>query len=329
MYADVVAQVRRASNASMYPMRAHRGDFTGQLRNPAVVEAAARKELDYFNVKGLGHKCEKPDCHATTGKAPIIVWWVGANNGDDDARTRGVVLWRVRFAENNQTPCLRPRHHLTVCAQFCLWWQQRLKAQSNMNTAQETAIEWKWAWSIPRAYFCAERIQTPRRLWSCQMWNSDLERCAGDFDVVSAAQGAPANGWQSTLVRGIGFTVGNAQRMPLSLPIQEPNVFRTRWRHRYVWLTEALGLVQGTARKKFELTKAQRIWPGNADDNKAAVLNRLARRARMGLEYGADSRHAEKLLSGLGLDDGVTQVGASVVKGTQGQLKTDQVLDPR
>ena len=47
----------------------------------------------------------------------------------------------------------------------------------------------------------------------------------------------------------------------------------------------------------YELTKGGRLGPGAKDDKEATVLNRVVRWTEAGLEYEADPRQVEKLLT--------------------------------
>ena len=61
-----------------------RDDLTGQLLVPELVRAARKKELEYFNSKGVWEKCQRAAALAATGRKPITVRWVDVNKGDDD-----------------------------------------------------------------------------------------------------------------------------------------------------------------------------------------------------------------------------------------------------
>ena len=79
--------------------------------------------------------------------------------------------------------------------------------------------------------------------------------------------------------------------------------------------------------KKYELTDNCRLGPGKADDKEGNILNRIVRWAEWGLEYEADPRQIEKMLTPLGLDgDGVKSVATPGVKVTKDILDMDKPL---
>ena len=56
-------------------------------------------------------------------------------------------------------------------------------------------------------------------------------------------------------------------------------------------------------RKKYELTENGRLGPSTGDDREVKILNRIARWTAKRIEYEADPRQAERLVSDLRLDD--------------------------
>ena len=62
-----------------------RDAVTGQSLDPTLVREARRKELQYFESKGVWHKRPRSEAYKFTGKPPISVKWVDVNKGDDDS----------------------------------------------------------------------------------------------------------------------------------------------------------------------------------------------------------------------------------------------------
>ena len=56
--------------------------------------------------------------------------------------------------------------------------------------------------------------------------------------------------------------------------------------------------------EKYELKKGGRLGPAPGDCKELTILNRVIRWTDHGVEYEADPRQGERLLEGLGLDDG-------------------------
>ena len=77
--------------------------------------------------------------------------------------------------------------------------------------------------------------------------------------------------------------------------------------------------------KKYELTENGRLGPGKDDDKEVKILNRIARWTDRGVEYEADPRQAERLVSDLGLED-AKRVGTPGVKQTFEMTSRDKPL---
>ena len=78
-------------------------------------------------------------------------------------------------------------------------------------------------------------------------------------------------------------------------------------------------------RKKYELTEIGRLGPSEKDDKEVKILNRIARWTEDGIQYEADPRQAERLVSDLGLDD-TRRVGTPGVKQTFEMASRDKPL---
>ena len=61
----------------------YKEDLTGQLLKDELVFKARRIELEYFNSKGAWKQLPRSSARAATGRPPVSVWWVDANNGDE------------------------------------------------------------------------------------------------------------------------------------------------------------------------------------------------------------------------------------------------------
>ena len=82
----------------------YRDDLTGQVLEPALVQAARRKELEYFNDKGVWEKCHRAECLAATVSTREMM----------THPTKEADSWRARYVGRERTRCLRPRHRLRV-----------------------------------------------------------------------------------------------------------------------------------------------------------------------------------------------------------------------
>ena len=77
---------------------------------------------------------------------------------------------------------------------------------------------------------------------------------------------------------------------------------------------------------KYELKKGGRLGPSPSDSKEFTVLNRVLRWTATGIEYEADPRQCERLLEGLGLDDGCKSAATPGLKPVIEQLKEDKPL---
>ena len=62
---------------------AYKDAITGQPLNTKLVEEARRKELEYFESKGVWHRRPQSEAFKVIGKAPITVKLVDVNKGND------------------------------------------------------------------------------------------------------------------------------------------------------------------------------------------------------------------------------------------------------
>ena len=65
------------------PQEVFRDDLTGQVLPTELVRAARRKELEYFESKGVWKLVPLGQARSEAGRPPISVRWVDANKGDD------------------------------------------------------------------------------------------------------------------------------------------------------------------------------------------------------------------------------------------------------
>ena len=60
-----------------------RDDLTGQVLDSKLVAEARKKELDFFEAKGVWVRRAIDEARRRTGKPPVSVRWVDVNKGDD------------------------------------------------------------------------------------------------------------------------------------------------------------------------------------------------------------------------------------------------------
>ena len=141
---------------------------------------------------------------------------------------------------------------------------------------------------------------------------------------------AAADGWQQEyagFLVSIGFRQGEAcpcvfvhTERGLATSVHGDDFTTTGPKCELDWFEDKL-------EAKYELKKGGRLGPGPEDVKELTVLNRVIRWTDSGVEYEADPRQCERLLEGLGLDDGCTSTATPGLKPIIEQLKDDQPLD--
>ena len=140
---------------------------------------------------------------------------------------------------------------------------------------------------------------------------------------------AAADGWQqeySGFLKSIGFVQGTAS--PCVFVHTLKNVATSVHGDDFtsVGPKDALDWLEVSLEAKYELRKGGRLGPGDSDAKEITVLNRVIRWTDTGIEYEADPRQAERLLDGLGLDDGCKSAATPGVKPLVEALKEDASL---
>ena len=82
----------------------------------------------------------------------------------------------------------------------------------------------------------------------------------------------------------------------------------------------------GNMKKHYECTIQPRIGPGADDAKEGLVLNRVVRWTGDGLEYEADPRQAEKLISECGLT-GSNSMATPGIRASFSEVEKDEVLE--
>ena len=115
---------------------------------------------------------------------------------------------------------------------------------------------------------------------------------------------AAADGWHgecSSFMKSVGFVMGDAS----ACVFRHKSRRRTSSVHGDDFTTTGpkceLDWLRGEMEKRYELTENYRLGPGSEDAKEGKILNRIIRWTAEGLEYEADPRQAEKLITSRGL----------------------------
>jgi hypothetical protein len=306
---------------------------TGQPLERALVDAARKLEMEYFESKNVWVRRPRSEALAKTGKAPITVRWIDTNKGDDESpnyRSRLVAREIRRKGENPifaPTPPLESlRTVISLAASDVKGMPRHVRAPNSVHRTQVSFID------ISRAYFCA--ATDPNDPTYVELPAEDPEHGTMVGRLLKHMYGTrkAADGWHNEyagrLVQDLQFEVGDASACVffhkgknLRCSVHGDDITTVGSKTNLDWFRAEL-------EKLYELKEAARLGPAPEDDKEATVLNRVVRWTATGLEMEADPRQAEKLLRDLKLDgDGVKTAASPGSKATREQLDGDAPLE--
>ena len=269
-------------------------DVTGKELKPALVKAARSEEMKYVSDMGVYDVSAVADCWWITGKAPIRSRWVDINKGDDQRpnyRSRWVAQ-QIRTDKGQWelfagTPPLEAiRYLVSVCAS--------MKGARLMTN------------DISRAYFFADVkddifVELPAEAEH----GGDKSKCARLRKALYGTRAAAscwAECYTDILIKN-GFTKGksspclfhHADRDILTL-VHGDDFMSTAKAAELDWLNNVL--------RKELAVKTEILGPAGEKDAKQQImfLNRVITWEAAGIRYEADPRHAEIIVSQMGLE---------------------------
>ena len=292
--------------------------ITGQELNPVLVRAARKKEMDYFASKGVWALRPRSECLEKTGRRPVTVKWVDVNKGDDDEpnyRSR-LVAREIRLP--GEDPIFAPTPPLESVRMVLSLAATNLPGET--KHVREAESEWRTQISIidiSRAYFNAKKSMDVDPTY-VELPEEDPAKASGMCGLLKVhmyGTRAAADGWHgeySTFMKSIGFVMGDFSAC----------VFRHKTKritssvHGDDFTTAGpkceLDWLKAEMSKRYELTENYRLGPGPKDTKEGKILNRIVRWTAEGLEYEADPRQAEKLITSLGLDGAASRTTPGV-----------------
>ena len=314
-----------------FEQESFRDAVTGQSLYPALVREARREELEYFASKGVWYKRPRAEAYKFTGKPPISVKWVDVNKNDDLApkyRPRLVAREMRQAGEDTIFAPTPPLESLrTVLSMAATDLAGDLKHDRGAESEDRTQI---MVLDISRAYFNAKKDEGVDPTY-VELPREDPDRAEGFCGLLRVhmyGTRAAADGWHNECSRTLeemGFLRGDASAC----------VFRQADRRLVASVhgddfcvcgpKRQLDWMRDEMRKRYELTENGRLGPGKNDDKEVKILNRIARWTEGGVQYEADPRQAERLVSDLGLED-AKRVGTPGVKQTFEMASRDKPL---
>ena len=258
-------------------------EYSGDKLDATLVHKAKQEELTYF--KKLGVWRVVPRKHAR-GQRVVGTRWVNSNKGDrehPEIRCRLVAQEVKTYETDEYYAATPPTEALKLVVSMA----------ADDSRRQVTLVD------ISRAYFNAKigrkvYVELPLEAGYGKDFVGELNKCM--YGTRDAAQG-----WEATYseaLKEIGFKRGRAH----------PCVFRHNGRdvnltvHGDDFLAEgrpeALDWFEKALLAKFEGKIKGRL---KRDGDEIRLLNRIVRRTTEGYEWEADQRHAELIISGMGL----------------------------
>ena len=306
-------------------------DLTKQKLPTELVKLARRKELDYFEDKGVWKRSSNQEAWRVSGRPPITVRWVDVNKGDDenpDIRSR-LVARQMRGA--NEDPMFAPtpplealRTVLSYAATDIDGEKPKCRDGNSPDRMQISLID------ISRAYFNAKTDPANPTYVALPTEDPDHRTTCGLLLKHMYGTQAAADGWQqeySGSLIDMGFVQGVAcpcvfwhKAKSLVCSVHGDDFTTAGAKGDLDWFEQQL-------ESRYELRKGGRIGPGPDDDREGRVLNRMVRWTNDGLEYEADPRQVERLIESQGLDDTCKSVVTPGLKATKEQLEAEVPLE--
>ena len=196
--------------------KAYKDALTGQPLQTDLVEAARKKELEYFAEKCVWRLRPRSEAYERMGKPPITVKWVDVNKGDDDVpnyRSR-LVAREIRLpGESSIFAPTPPLEALRIVLSMAATDMQGLvKHIRDGNSDQRTQVA---VIDISRAYFNAQKDSDVNPTY-VDLPNEDPGKAKGMCGLLQVhmyGTRAAADGWwgeYSEFLQSIGFVKGDA-----------------------------------------------------------------------------------------------------------------------
>ena len=263
---------------------------TGQQLEPALVRAARKLEMEYFESKQVWETRPRAEALARTGKAPISVRWIDTNTGDDDSpnyRSR-LVAREIRRKDENPmfapTPPLESlRTVVSLAATNARGMPPHVRDPTSSRRTQLSFID------ISRAYFCAATDPDNPTYVELPAEDPDHGTMVGRLLKHMYGTRKAADGWHSEyagrLVQDLGFE-GRCVGVRLLPERKRPTVLGACRRHHHRRHEGGLGLVQEGTREALRAEGSSTPWDwtkrrqGGDRAEQSGSLDRSRARAR-------------------------------------------------
>ena len=310
----------------------YRDSLTGQPLDDALVEAARRQELEYFNSLPVWELRPWAEARARQGKPPISIKWVDVNKGDDECPNYRSRLVAREIRRPGESPIFAPtpplesiRTILSLAATDLCGEPKHVRDANSMQRTQVSFID------IKRAYLCA-RVDPDDPTYVALPEEHEAAGTGQCGLLLRHLYGTrkAGDGWHceySGTLANLGFRVGIASACVFWHPEKRLRCSVYGDDLTTVGPKASLDWFRTQLEKQYELTESARLGPGSDDDREARILNRVVRWTAKGLEYEADPRQCERLIRDMKLE-GCKTIGTPGVKVTAQQVADDEELSP-
>ena len=304
----------------------YRDDLTGQVLRDDLVKEARAKELAFFHSKGVWLKVPKHSVRRRGGKSPISVRWVDVNKGDDVSpkyRSRLVARQIKALDASGQSyfAPAPPLEALRTVVSLAVTEIGDHKPNLDPTSPQRTQISLV---DVKRAYFNATiDPEEPPTFVQLPAEDPDADTMCAQLLRHMYGTRPAADGWQeeySTLLVSLGFRQGDACPNAFFHPVRRIACSVHGDDFTSSGPADALDWLEGAIGEHYELDIGPRLGPGPSDAKEGRVLNRIIRWCGDRIEYEADPRQIERLVSECGLE-GAKGVATPGVKPTFKQLE--------
>ena len=212
---DVDLEVLKASDHRRDNPRRYFDDITGQELDPLLVEAARRRELEYFESKEVWEITSMKHAIQQGGRKPISVRWVDVNKGDDDAPNIRSRLVAREIRAPGTVSIFAPTPPLEALRTILRLATTRLPGESwkHWGSKHDDRMQIRLI-DISRAYFNAKVDPRAQRLFNFRLNTPSL--VGRNVDVFSATcmglRGRQTAGRANTVERCCKWALGREQR---------------------------------------------------------------------------------------------------------------------
>ena len=266
-------------------------NLSGEKLDGEMVKKARAKEMREFAKYGVYKKVPMSECYAKTKKDPIGVRWVDVNKGDEQNPN-----YRSRLVAQEVKKDKRP----DLFAAMPPLEAKRLLYSLMMSTDEKENIAMEFI-DVSVAYLHARAIRDvyvrlPDEDYEENMCGKLVKAMYGTRDAAQCWEREYVN-----FMRKTGFTCGRSSPCVFYHPEKELRAVVHGDDFTIMGHTDELDWFRDEMKKSFTIKAKARLGPGQKGEQATRELNRIVEYGDGVLYYEADQRHAEDVISGMGL----------------------------